>query len=69
MSRHGIERDMAGLWDAYVAEEENYLSRLPVCESCGERVQSEYVWKIEGHTFCEDCARERFCTPLGAYVE
>lgn len=64
-----IECEPYEFWSAHERDEENYMSRLPACESCGERIQSEYVWEIGGHKYCEECARDMFCTPLGVFVD
>lgn len=44
-------------WEEHCWEEEKILRRLPVCIVCGERIQSEYMYKIDGW-YCEDCKDE-----------
>jgi formylmethanofuran dehydrogenase subunit E len=36
-------------------EEIDALKRLPVCDGCGEPIQSEYMYEIGSEQFCEDC--------------
>ncbi|MBQ6765322.1 MAG: hypothetical protein IJP45_09105 [Paludibacteraceae bacterium] len=45
------ERDL----DRHLSEEEAWLSRLPVCDVCGEPIQSEYMYEYNGDKICEDC--------------
>lgn len=39
-------------------EEQKYLDSLPVCDCCGEPIQSVFTYVIDGENFCEDCAEE-----------
>ena len=39
-------------------EEERYLESLPVCDCCGEPIQSDITYVIGGENFCEECAEE-----------
>jgi hypothetical protein len=47
-----------GDWDRYVAEEEEALSHLPVCDECGEH--SEYLYDVPGAgiLICEECIKK-----------
>lgn len=47
-------------FDRWNAEQEEALAKLPVCEECGEPIQDDYMWLIEGETLCDDCARELY---------
>lgn len=41
-------------------EQEERLAELPECEECGEHIQDEYLWDIDGQILCEDCARKLY---------
>lgn len=37
---------------------EKWKERRPVCEGCGNPIEDEYEYILDGMTFCEDCAEE-----------
>ncbi len=46
------------------AREARWLETRPICQSCGERIQDEYCYLINGDIYCERCVREaRTYTP------
>ena len=45
-------------WEQHCAEQERWLNSLPKCEICGESIQDEYMYKIEGQWLCEACKDE-----------
>ena len=54
--------DVYDLWEAQDIQKEQWRARLPQCECCGEPIQDEYIWEIEGSYYCEDCAKDQFRT-------
>lgn len=43
----------------YLAEQEDKLNSLPVCDYCGEPIQDDYYFELEPwKKFCESCAEE-----------
>lgn len=34
------------------------LRMFPVCSECGEAIQDEYFYLINGENICEDCMKE-----------
>ena len=36
------------------------LARLPVCYHCGEPIQDDYLYNINGNLYCHDCLDECF---------
>lgn len=36
------------------------LKELPVCHACGERIQGEYRYRIDGVLYCEECLKDIF---------
>lgn len=47
--------DNYGLWEQHDREENERISRLPLCGYCGEPIQSEKALKIGGELMCECC--------------
>lgn len=37
------------------AEQEKLLERLPICDSCGEHIQDDYLFEVDGNLLCEEC--------------
>ena len=42
------------------AEEAAWLKSLPHCEDCGEPIQDEYYYNLDGEILCEDCMKDRY---------
>lgn len=36
------------------------LKELPICHACGEHIQGDYRYRIDGVVYCEDCMRDIF---------
>jgi formylmethanofuran dehydrogenase subunit E len=52
--------DVYDLWKDLDNEQARLLARLPQCECCGEPIQDEHIWEIDGKYYCEDCAKDEF---------
>lgn len=52
--------DVYDLWEAQDIANERKLARLPQCEYCGEHIQDEFYFEINGEYLCEDCLNEQF---------
>ena len=52
--------DNYALWEAHDREQEEALEKLPVCDCCGERIQDEYYYDIDGEILCEECLKDRY---------
>lgn len=37
-----------------------YEARLPVCEKCGETINDDEFFEINGEILCEECMRDRY---------
>lgn len=48
-------------YDRYSRQQEDWLDNLPKCEYCGEAIQDEEYFEIEGYTVHEECLRD-FCS-------
>ena len=58
-------------YDAFLqkeAEEEAWLRRCPICEYCGEPIQDEFLFDIDGCLYHEDCAGELFRKDTDNYL-
>ena len=50
-------------YDVFVARDadmEYSLEQLPMCETCGERVQDDYYYEIDGCIYCEECLNRQY---------
>lgn len=43
------------LWLEHEADQQDQLVKFPICDKCGEHIQSEYRYRIDGDLLCEDC--------------
>ena len=39
---------------------EDYIEKLPKCAYCGEPIQDDYCYEINGEVICEDCLNDNF---------
>ena len=50
--------DNYDLWCEYDANASSRLARMPVCECCGEHIQTETAFNYNGQWFCIECEKE-----------
>ena len=50
--------DYYDLFKAHDREQAKELERLPVCEECGEVIQSDICYEINDCYICESCLKE-----------
>ena len=52
------------LWAMNDAEQERQRAKLPFCSECGEHIQADTCYEINGELICPDCMRDnhRKCT-------
>ena len=50
--------DYNDLYERYDAEQERKLAKLPYCDICGERIQTEHYFDFDGKFICEDCMED-----------
>ena len=48
---------------AHDAEQEEALSRWPICECCGEPIQEDYYFTTDEGNICEECFERKFVDP------
>lgn len=49
------------------ADAEAWLSKRPICEHCGEHIQDEFLYDINGVLYCEECAKDLFLKDADNY--
>lgn len=45
-------------WDRECERQERELARYPICQLCGERIQSQKCLEDDYGYYCEDCVEE-----------
>lgn len=48
-------------FEQYDRRQQYRLSLRPVCVICGEHIQSEYCFQLEGGLICESCIEDSRC--------
>ena len=56
---------MATTWaeqehERHEREKEEWLRSRPVCDECGDPIQDEGLYRVDGFIYCEDCFGD-FC--------
>ena len=52
--------DNYDLWEAQDIKKEQWRARLPKCEYCGEHIQDEHFYEIDGEILCQECLDEQY---------
>lgn len=52
--------DNYDMWLTHEAELDRRLERLPKCRYCGEPIQDEYYFHIDGRIWCERCLNDKY---------
>ena len=50
-------------------EQQRWLEKLPVCVFCGEHIQDDFVFYINGEIICEECANDNFRQPTENFID
>ena len=45
-------------WSEHNRQQEEEIEKLPICDCCGEHIQDEYCYVINGDYICESCMEE-----------
>ena len=53
-------------WDAEQVKAE---ALLPVCDDCGEAINDDYYYEVDGDILCEECMRHRYRRFTEDYIE
>lgn len=51
------------------AKQTRRLEKLPVCSECGEPIQDEHCYEINGELICEDCLNTNHKKRTEDYIE
>lgn len=62
-------RDNYDLWEQHDRERERELQKLPKCDECGERIQDDYLYEINGELVCIECLDKNHCKHTEDYIE
>ena len=46
-------------WLHYERDKENWLKSRPLCSCCGEHIQDEEAYDIDGQLYCPECIKQR----------
>ena len=55
--------------ERYFAAQESELRKRPECEVCGNPIQSETCFHIDGVFYCHHCMEAHFEVPTEDYIE
>lgn len=61
--------DNYDMWESHDRKQERRRSDLPVCDYCGEPIQEEHFFYINGECFCEDCLNNNFRKNTDDYLD
>ena len=50
--------DNYALFEQYQRERDNWLGSRPKCEYCGEDIQDDYFYVIDGCKVCGECIKD-----------
>ena len=56
-------------FDRWDAEQQDELEKLPNCCGCGEPIQDDDLFDIDGDLYCEECMEAHFKRPVENYIE
>lgn len=52
--------DNFDMWEAHEAEQERRLAERPVCADCGEPIQDDHFYLINGEAICPRCLEDGY---------
>ena len=60
--------DAYDLWEDHDAEQEAWRNGRPVCSHCGEHIQDDRLFDINGEVYHIKCAGKEFCKYTDDYI-
>lgn len=66
--KHGYCPDNYDCYREYESEQESQLSRLPICYECGEPIQSDECYELNGELICPQCLEENHKKWVDDYI-
>lgn len=67
MSQGSYWGDPLDCFDRYEADQSEELEKLPVCSECGEPIQDDFCYQIDGDLICEKCM-DRFHVSTDRFI-
>jgi formylmethanofuran dehydrogenase subunit E len=61
--------DNYGLWERHEAEQQRQLEKCPKCDYCGDYIQDEHLYDIDGTIICEECMERNFKKETENYMK
>ena len=61
--------DNYSMWETHDREQEEALEKFPECDYCGEMIQDDYYFDINGDIVCESCLKQEFRKRVEDYIE
>lgn len=55
--------------EQYFREELEELSKLPKCDICGDVIQDDHLFDLDGDLICEDCMHMQFRKRTEEYLK
>ena len=56
-------------FERYDAKQQEALKQLPTCTNCGEPIQDDYLFDVDGELFCEECMKVNFKKSVENYIK
>lgn len=56
-------------FDRYDREMAKEYQRLPFCDECGERIEDDFLYDIDGTLICEKCIEDKYRKQTSDYME
>jgi formylmethanofuran dehydrogenase subunit E len=56
-------------YSRYDAERQKEEESLPKCDICGEPIQDDYLYDLDGNLVCEECLIDNFKKPVDNYID
>lgn len=56
-------------YESYDSEQQAQLDRLPVCSECGEPIQGDYCYEINGEYICEECLEFNYKKSVDSIID
>lgn len=53
----------------YDMERQKELDSLPKCDICGQPIQDEDLYDLDGTLVCEECLNREYKKPVDDYIE
>ena len=64
----GYLPDNYDLFAQHDAEQERWLEQRPICSCCGEHIQDDRLYDINGELYCCECTEEEFSKSTDDYM-